>query len=79
MNTFLLKEQHLIYADKNCICNFQLASLLILDGEMRIFTILQAYKRRKAPQTRMVARLETYDFVEYLITGTGFETATFRL
>ena len=79
MNTFLLKEQHLIYADKNCICDFQLASMLIHDGKMRIFTIMQAYKRRKAPQTRRVARLENSDFVEYLIAGAGFEPATFRL
>ena len=79
MNTFLLKEQHLICADKNCICDFQLASLLIHNGEMRIFTIMPAYKRRKAPQTRRPARLEASDFVEYLVAGAGFEPATFRL
>ena len=38
-----------------------------------------ALKRRKAPQTRRLARLETADFVEYLVAGAGFEPATFRL
>ena len=29
-------------------------------------------KRRKAPQTRRLARLETIDFVEYLVVEAGF-------
>ena len=36
-------------------------------------------KRRKASQTRRLARLETADFVMFLVAGAGFEPATFRL
>ena len=36
---------------------------------MRIFPIMQAYKRRKAPQTQRRVRLETVDFVEYFVAG----------
>ena len=36
-------------------------------------------KRKKASQTRRFARLETVEFVKYLVAGAGFEPATFRL
>ena len=36
-------------------------------------------KRRKAPQTRRLERLETVDFIAFLVAGAGFEPATFRL
>ncbi len=45
-----------------------------MDGAMGI-----GLKRRKAPQTRRLARLETVDFIKYLVAGAGFEPATFRL
>jgi hypothetical protein len=32
-------------------------------------------KRRKASQTRRLARLETADFVMFLVAGAGFEPA----
>jgi len=30
---------------------------------------MQAYKRRKAPQTRRIARLKTIDFIMFLVAG----------
>ena len=36
-------------------------------------------KRKKAPQTRRLVRLETVDFIMFLVAGAGFEPATFRL
>ena len=45
-----------------------------MDGAMG-----HSLKRRKAPQTRRLARLETVDFVEYLVAGAGFEPASFKL
>ena len=43
-----------------------------LINDLRIFTIMQAYKRRKAPQTRRIARLKTIDFIMFLVAGAGF-------
>jgi|OM-RGC.v1.036680820 hypothetical protein len=40
-----------------------------LINDLRIFTIMQAYKRRKAPQTRRIARLKTIDFIMFLVAG----------
>jgi len=43
-----------------------------LVNDSRIFTIRQAYKRRKAPQTRRPARLENIVFVTFLVVVAGF-------
>jgi hypothetical protein len=40
-----------------------------LTADLRIFTIMQAYKRRKAQQTRRLARLETFGFIMFLVAG----------
>jgi hypothetical protein len=46
-----------------------------LVNDLRIFTIMQAYKRRKGLQTQRLARLETVDFIMFLVAGAGFEPA----
>ena len=43
-----------------------------LINDLRIFTIMQAYKRRKALQTQRPARLENVDFIMFLVAGAGF-------